>query len=185
MLVVLRRLSIVFLVSINDIVRILKCPDSPNVETRYIRGVLPLAACNILNDDFVSIVRAHMPRFLAHFCEDPIKTEIYINAVTDKHKALRTALASNTVLAEALAAAAERDFSLAWAPAGAAFSKLQNCCSGTGTAMATSSRVEDDFFLINWRRNDHCANLVDYSLKECLHARQFTDSQKAVGAEEA
>lgn len=159
--VVLRCLSIVSLVSINGIVRILKCRESTNVEARHTSSFLPLTVCSISDDDFVSIFRVHKPRLLAHFCEDLIKTKIYMNAITDKHKALRTAVASNTVSAEALAAAAERKFSFAWTPAGAAFSRLQNFCSELGTVMLTISCAEGDFSLMNWRRNDHCADLAN------------------------
>ena len=106
-----------------------------------------------------------------------------MNNVTDEHQGLRTAVAPTAALNTALTASADRKFSEAWSPAGATFFNLQDFCSGIATVMPTTSRVEGDFSLMNWRRNDYCANFTDYSLEGCLHAKQFKALQNVVRSE--
>jgi hypothetical protein len=45
--------------------------------------------------------------------------------------------------------------------------------------MPTTSRVEGDFSLVNYRKNDHCSNLSDFALG-VMHSRQLRELQNAV-----
>lgn len=83
----------------NGNVWVFKCRESKIVDTRHILSVLLLKVCNRPSDDLVSIVSDHKQRLLAHFCEDPIKIEVYMNAVNGAHKALKTVVYSCTVWA--------------------------------------------------------------------------------------
>lgn len=165
--IALRSAAIVYLVSLNGIVRIMKGRQSTHRESEKIPGVLPLQVVKQSTMSFVHLVASHEKRLLASF-DKP-----FVSRICEDHKALIRAVANEPALQARLEKDASKEFGKAWSGAGSRFEALQTFISGIATVMPTTSRVEGDFSLMNYRRDEHCAALTDYSLEGVMHAKQY------------
>jgi hypothetical protein len=103
-----------------------------------------------------------------------------VSKVFEQHKALIRILELEPVLRARLERESKKEFSVAWSGVGSRFSELQTFAAGIATVMPTTSRVEGDFSLMNYRRNEYCANLTDISLEGVMHSKQYPDLLKDV-----
>ena len=109
-----------------------------------------------------------------HFQE---KANNVIESICDQHTKLKQCIASEPRLETSFRTC---DFEIAWLPGGSRFQDLQMFCVGLATVMPTTSRVEGDFSLVNYRKNDHCSNLSDFALEGVMHSHQLRELQNAV-----
>ena len=112
-----------------------------------------------------------------HFQE---KANNVIESICDQHTKLKQCIASEPRLETSFRTCASGDFEIAWLPGGSRFQDLQMFCVGLATVMPTTSRVEGDFSLVNYRKNDHCSNLSDFALEGVMHSHQLRELQNAV-----
>ena len=127
--------------------------------------------------DMIALVRKHKKRLVNHFQE---KANDIIESICDQHTKLKQCIASEPELETSFRSCASADFEIAWVPGGSRFQDLQRFCAGLATVMPTTSRVEGDFSLVNYRRNDHCSNLSDFALEGVMHSHQLRELQNAV-----
>jgi hypothetical protein len=172
--VALRSAAIVYLVSLNGIARIMKGRQSTHRESEAIPGVYPLQISEMSVVAFVELVSGHNERLLSAF------DAAFVSKVFEQHKALIRILELEPVLRARLERESKKEFSVAWSGVGSRFSELQTFAAGIATIMPTTSRVEGDFSLMNYRRNEYCANLTDISLEGVMHSKQYPDLLKDV-----
>ena len=125
------------------------------------------------------LVRAHKKRLQSHYKDCAIA---HIEKICDQHRKLVERVASDGNLNNAFVTSCKESFEKAWAPAGCNFvsTALQGFAAGLATVMPTTSRVEADFSLMTYRRDDFCNNLSDFALEGVMHAKQLRRLQDAV-----
>lgn len=170
---VLQSVSILYLVALNGIAVILRGRESHSREVTDLPQCLPMSFANMSVVDFVKLVKSHKHRLKTVF------DDAFIQKVTDQHKLLVRSVAVEPALRLALEASSKKPFHLAWSPAGSRFSDLLVFAGGMACVMPTTSRVEGDFCLMCYRRDDNCAGLTDFSLEGVMHSKQYTVLQKA------
>ena len=123
--------------------------------------------------DFVELVASHEKRLKT------VYDDIFLEKITDQHKLLKQAVATEPVLLSALKATAKNSFHEAWNAAGHRFTELRTFAGGLASVLPTTARVEGDFSIMGYRRDDNCANLSIFSLEGVLHSKQYTKLKKS------
>jgi hypothetical protein len=121
----------------------------------------------------VEVVSGHNESLLSVF------DAAFVSKVCEQHKALIRTIELEPVLRARLERESKKEFSVARSGVGSRFSELQTFAAGIASVMPTTSRVEGDFSLMNYRRNEYCANLTDFSLEGVMHSKQYPDLLKA------
>eukprot|EP00171_Calliarthron_tuberculosum_P000595 IDg595t1 len=129
--------------------------------------VLPLDLLNMSTVDFVALVGSHKTRLLSAY------DEAFIQDVCKQHKVLIRIISTEPSLRTQLESKVKKGFSAAWAPMGSRVASLRTFAAGIATVMPTTSRVEGDFSLMGYRRNEYCSGLTDFSLEGVMHAKQY------------
>jgi hypothetical protein len=172
----IRALAVVYLTSVNGIVRILQGRQSAHAESDPIPPVLPLELCSTSACDFIALVRTHKKRIEHHFKE---RSEEVLENICDQHTNLLEEVALDSKLKDALLSVSNQEFEVAWAPGGSRSIDLQAFASGLATVMPTTSRVEDDFSDMTARRDFQCHNFSDFALEGVIHSKQLHQLQNA------
>jgi hypothetical protein len=170
---VIRGASILYLVTLNGIVRIMTGRQSTHHQGDAIPHVLPLDLLTTSTVQFVALVGAHKSRLLATY------DEVFIQDIWLQHKVLIRIISTEPSLRSQLEKNVKKGFAAAWAPMGSRVAALQMFASGIATVIPTTSRVEGDFSLMGYRRNDHCSGLTDFSLEGVMRAKQYDALQEA------
>lgn len=166
---VIRAMSVIYLKSLNGIMRIKAERNCYNQEFDALPACIPMGLIAMSAIDFVLLIRKHKRRIVSSF------DEAEMAKITDEHKALASAVAREPTLKAALEKVSKQSFNKAWQPAGHRFSSLRRFAAGLASVMPTTSRVEADFSFINYRKNEFNAALSDFSLEGVLFARQRKD----------
>jgi hypothetical protein len=174
---VIRALAVVYLTALSGIATIIKGRQSTHVESEMMPPVLPLELVRTSQCDFIALVRNHKKRLVNPFSD---KADNIIESICDQHTNLKQCVSSEPDLERSLHSSCNQDFDLAWAPGGSRFQDLQSFSAGLATVMSTTSRVEGDFSLTHYRRNEYCSNLSDFALEGVIHSKQLRDLQNAV-----
>ncbi len=174
---VILALVVLYLTALNAIVKIIQGRQSTHVESETMPPVLPMELFRVSQCDVITLVRNHKKRLVNHFQE---KANSVIESICDQHTKLKQCIASEPELETSFRSCASGDFEIAWLPGGSRFQDLQMFCVGLATVMPTTSRVEGDFSLVNYRKNDHCSNLSDFALEGVMHSHQLRELQNAV-----
>jgi hypothetical protein len=121
----------------------------------------------------VEVVSGHNESLLSVF------DAAFVSKVCEQHKALIRIIELEPVLRARLERESKKEFSVARSGVGSRFSELQTFAADIASVMPTTSRVEGDFSLMNYRRNEYCANPTDFSLEGVMHSKQYPDLLKA------
>lgn len=93
--------------------------------------------------------------------------------ITDHHKELMSSVARESQLQAALEKVVKKSFNQAWDVTGHRFESLRRFVAGLASVMPTSSRVEANFFFMNFCKDEYSSNLSDYSLERIMFECQL------------
>jgi hypothetical protein len=93
--------------------------------------------------------------------------------VCQQQKELIRVAAEEPALMMQLQSKTRNAFSQSWSPCGSRFKDLEKFSAGLATVMPTTSRVEGDFSLMNYRRNSYCSAMTDFSLEGVMYSKQY------------
>jgi hypothetical protein len=65
----------------------------------------------------------------------------------------------------------------AWVSLQSQFQKLCEFSSGLATIYPRTTRVESDFSILGWEKDEYRSALMNFSLEGIMHAKQFMASQ--------
>ena len=102
-----------------------------------------------------------------------------MNKITDGHKNLQLLVGSDENISSSSKEEQNKTFPEAWKPVALHFPTLLKFCCGIATVIPTTSWVEEDFSLMHYRKDNHCARMTEFSLEGCLHAKQFKSLKKS------
>jgi hypothetical protein len=174
-MVAVGNIALVYLTAMNGFVRILRGRASLTRVASSLPSVFPISVADIAPIEFVYLLREHKRRLLVHFSEE------FADLVLNEYRDLRSLLEAEKPMVSTLVASSKfGDFKTAWRPLGTRFASLQTFLAGIATPMPTTSRVEGDFSLANYRRNAYCSRLSDFSLEGVMHAKQLKTLQDSV-----
>lgn len=68
-------------------------------------------------------------------------------------------------------------FDEAWRSVQSQFPKLCKFAGGLATVYPGTTRVDSDYSIIGWEKNEYRTALMDLSLEGVMHAKQFSELQ--------
>lgn len=164
---VLRATAVVYLCSLNGILKINAARNCYHQRFESVPAHTPLAMVGVPVLDFVRLVQKHKPRIVHTLGENTMQS------IVDEHKALVAAVSREPRFKDRLEKDSEStSFNKIWQTASDRFWNLRQFAAGLATVMPTTSRVEADFSLINYRKDEFCTGLSDFSLEGVLFSRQ-------------
>ena len=130
----------------------------------------PLAFAKMLPASFVNVVIRFRSRLEKHFDAS------YIVALEEEHVALRDTYNKEEAFRTMLDAIdSETGFCEAWSLVHNRFPKLCEFAGGLASVYPGTARVESDFSIIGWEKDEYRTSLMDVSLEGIMHAKQFKD----------
>jgi hypothetical protein len=120
----------------------------------------------------VSLVASHKAQLRSAFDDE------FLQKVCQQQKELVRVAAKEPGLMMQLQSKTQNAFSQSWSPCGSRFKDLEKYSAGLATVMATMSRVEGDFSLMNYRRNSYCSAMTDFSLEGVMYSKQYDALQR-------
>lgn len=137
-------MSVIYPTSLNGVLKIKPKSNCYDQEFDSVQACSTFYFGVVSNIDFLHVIRKHKPQILNSFdAEDIVK-------ITDEHKELAAAVARERSLKAALEKDAKKSFNQAWEPADLSFFSLSRFAAGLASVMPEMSRVEADFYFINF-----------------------------------
>jgi hypothetical protein len=122
--------------------------------------------------EFVSLVSSHKAQLRSAFDDE------FLQAVCQQQKELVCVAAQEPALVAQLQSKNRNAFLKSWSPCGSRLEVLEKFLTGIATVMRTTTRVEGDFSLINYRRNSYCSAMTDFSLEGVMYSKQYDALQR-------
>lgn len=130
----------------------------------------PLAFAKMLPSSFVAVVIRFRTRLEKKFGAS------YIVALEEEHVALRDTYVKEEAFRSMLDAIdVNTGFCEAWSLVQNRFPKLCEFAGGLASVYPGTARVESDFSIIGWEKDEYRTALMDVSLEGIMHAKQFKD----------
>lgn len=136
---------------------------------------LPHELASMTPGEFVSVILRYRARL------QKVMTAEEIGAVEEDQRGIRRALQNEPAIkAMMMRLSSSSSFQVAWAPLEERFPNLCKFAGGISTIYPGTSRVESDFSIMKWEKNDYRTSLMDLSLEGIMHAKQFKELQTLV-----
>lgn len=142
--------------------------DSNNAPAASLPPCLPREYATMLPSVFVDLVIRFRSRLEKHFSNG------FIDALEREQKDLRIAYQRENVFRETIDRMPESiGFHEAWSTFEHRFPKLCTFAGGCASVYPGTTRVESDFSVINWEKDDFRSSLMNFSLEGIMHCKQF------------
>jgi hypothetical protein len=100
--------------------------------------------------------------------------ECYINALEKEVRSLRDRYIRDPLLKDMLVSMKDTiGYSDAWESLQSQFPKLCEFSSGLATIYPGTTKVESDFSILGWEKDEYRSSLMNFLLEGIMHANQF------------
>lgn len=146
--------------------------DGSNQPLSSLPPCLPNVFAKMRPLEFVDIVVKFRPRLQKLFDDQ------HIDEVETEHRNLHIKYNREETFRRVLDSLDDSlGFSEAWSPLRAEFPKLCSFAGGIATVYPGTTRVESDFSIMGWEKDEFRASLLDVSLEGIMQSKQFKDLQ--------
>jgi hypothetical protein len=130
--------------------------------------ILPKEFASMMPSSFVEVVIRFRSRL------EKVFGECYINALEKEHRSLRDRYIRDPLLKDMLDSMKDTiGYRDAWEPLQSQFPNLCEFSSGLATIYPGTARVESDFSILGWEKDEYRSALMNFSLEGIMHAKQF------------
>jgi hypothetical protein len=130
--------------------------------------ILPKEFAMMMPSSFVQVVIRFRSRFEKAF------GECYIDALEAEHRSLRDRYHRDPLLKDMLDSMKDTiGYNDAWVSLRSQLPKLCEFSSGLATINPGTTRVESDFSILGWEKDEYRPALMNFSLEGIMHAKQF------------
>jgi hypothetical protein len=100
--------------------------------------------------------------------------ECYIDASEAEHRSLRDRYLRDPLLKDMLDSMKDTiGYHDAWVSLRSQFPKLREFSSGLATIYPGTTRVESEFSILRWEKDEYRSAVMNFSLEGIMHAKQF------------
>ena len=136
--------------------------------TSQLRAVLPHQWAIVATSDLVEILKLQRNRLRV------TQDREFLRCIEEDHKSLKRAISNETSLWELLEQHdSSTTFSKGWKSVNSWFPHLMAFSGGLSTVFPGTAVVESDFSVIKYEKNSFRSHLLDLTLEEIVHCKQY------------